>query len=124
MLRNARIHIKRKGDMNKDDHNKLLNKINKLVWKDPEYPLPRHKHLLDNDFGALGRASGINHLLWVAEVEASMTAANHGITGSKNNEQADDITRDSNLTQAAKIVTGPKEQDIKGNGAWKIERWK
>ena len=46
--------------MNEEDHNKLLAKIDKLVWTDPEDLLPGNKHLLDKDFGALGRASAID----------------------------------------------------------------
>ena len=81
LLRSARIHIKRKGDMNEEDLNKLPAKIDKLVWTDPEDLLTGDEHLLDEDFDALGRASAIDQLLWVAEVEASMAAANHRMTG-------------------------------------------
>ena len=87
------------------------------MWTDLEDLLPGDKYLLDEDFDALGRASAIDQLLWVAEMEASMTAANYGLTGSKYNEQTDDTTRDINPTQAAKIASGSEEQDSKGSGA-------
>merc|ERR1712051_613203 len=47
LLRNTKIHIKRKGDMNKEDHDKLCEKIDKLIWTDPEDLLPVNKHLLN-----------------------------------------------------------------------------
>ena len=83
LLRNKRINIKRKGDMNEEDHNKLLAKIEKLVWTDPEDILSGDEHLLDEDSDTLGRTSRLDQLLWVAEMEASMVAANHRKTVDK-----------------------------------------
>ena len=40
--------------MNKENHNKLLAKIKKLVWTEHEDILPANKHLLDEDFDAPG----------------------------------------------------------------------
>ena len=49
--------------MNEEDHNKLLAKINKLVWTYPKDLLPDDKHLLDENFDTLGRASELDKLL-------------------------------------------------------------
>ena len=77
LLRNARVHIKRKGDMIEEDHSKLLAKINKLVVTNPEGILPHNRKLLDEDFNALGRASTLDQQLWVAVMKGSIAVTNH-----------------------------------------------
>ena len=78
LLQNAKIHIKKKGEMNEEDHNKLLKQIDKLLRTETEDLRPGDKHLLNEDFDALGRASAIDQLLWVAKIEALMESMNHG----------------------------------------------
>ena len=63
LLRNARVHIKRKGDMNEEDHSKQLAKMKKLVWTNPEDILPGNAQLLNEDFNTLGRASSLDQQL-------------------------------------------------------------
>ena len=94
------------------------------MWTDPEDLLPGSKDLLNEDFNALGSVSAINQLLWAAEVETAMAAANHGRTDDKDNKQAEETTMDSNPTSAIRIGSRPGEKDGKGSGAWKKERWK
>merc|ERR1712051_487783 len=124
LLRNAKIHIKRKGDMNKEEHDKLLEKIEKLIWTDPEDLLPGDEHLLNEDFDSLGRASAIDQILWVAEMEASITAANHGAQRDHNKNQADDATTSTNTATRVRTVSGQEHVSSKGRGVWKKERWK
>ena len=78
LLRNAKIHIKQKGDLTAKEHDELLDKIEKLIWTDPDDLLPGDKELLDEDFHLLGKASALDQQLWVAEMEASMAAASQG----------------------------------------------
>ena len=46
--------------MNGEDHSKLLAKMEKLMWTDPEDLLPGDEHLCDKDFDALIRASALD----------------------------------------------------------------
>ena len=57
-----------------EDNNKLVAKIDELVSTDTEYLLPGDKHLLEEDFDKLGKASTLDQQLWVAEIEVSMAA--------------------------------------------------
>ena len=123
LLRNAKIHIKRKGDMNQEDHNKLLKQTDKLLWTDREDLLHGDKHLLNEDFDALGRASAIDQLLWVAEIEASMKAMNHGRKIDNDKERRTEIIRDSSRSERVRTGTRPGATDSEGRHTWK-KRWK
>ena len=105
--------------MNEEDHNKLLKQIDKLLWTDPEDLLPGDEHLLNEDFDALGRASAIDQLLWVTEIEASMTAMNHGRKIDNDKERPTDTMRDSNRSTRVRTGSCPEVIDSKESGTWK-----
>ena len=110
--------------MNDEDHDKLREKIDKLIWTDPEDLLPGNKHLLSEDFDSLGRASAIDQILWVAKMEASITAANHGARRDQNKNQANDATTSTNA--ATCVGAGSRQEHVSSerSGVWKKERWK
>ena len=60
LLRNAKVHIKRKGTLTKEEHGKLLHKIESLMWTDPDDLLPEDHNLLNEDFDMLGKASALD----------------------------------------------------------------
>ena len=124
LLRNAKIHIKRKGDMNEEEHDKLRKKIEKLIWTDPEDLLPGDEHLLNEDFDSLGRASAIDQILWVAEMEASIAAANHDARRGRGQDQSDDTTINTNTATREKTGQGQMHDTSEGSGVWKKEKWK
>merc|ERR1712115_397650 len=124
LLRNTKIHIKRKGDMNEEEHDKLRKKIEKLIWTDPEDLLPGDEHLLNEDFDSLGRASAIDQLLWVAEMEASIAAANHDARRGSGQNQRDDATINTNTATREKTGQGQMHDTSEGSGVWKKEKWK
>ena len=99
-------------------------KIEKLVWTDPEDMLPGDEHLLDEDFDALGRASAIDQLLWVAEVEASIEAVNYGTRSNKDSGNTKEATKDNNSVSAEKTSSKSEKQDSAGSGRRKKERKK
>ena len=74
---NAKVHIKQKGDLNVEDHNKLLAKLEKLVWTDAEQFLPGDKSFFEEDFDKLGKVSALDQQLWVAEMEASIATIDY-----------------------------------------------
>ena len=124
LLSNAKVHIKHKGDLTADEHDKLLAKIEKLIWTEPDDLLPGDQHLLEEDFGILGKASALDQRLWVAEMEASMTATKH--ERSNNNNTDSDTAhnlRNDNGTITTKTKTRPMNWAAKGSGARQRKRW-
>ena len=125
LLRNAKVHIKRKGDLTAKEHDKLLSKIESLIWTDPDDLLPGDEHLLKEDFDQLGRASAIDQQLWVAEMEASMTAANQGSAPTRTtNNELNTVSEGVSSTQQARLVDMTNEKGSEGSGAWKRQRWR
>ena len=105
--------------MNEEDNNKLLKKIDKLLWTYPEDLLPGDKHLLNKDFDALGRESAMNQLLWVAEIEASMTAMDNGRKRNNDKERPAKTMGDSNPATRVRRCARPEVTKSKGSGARK-----
>ena len=125
MLRNAKVHIKRKGDLNAKEHDRLLAKIEKLIWKNPEHVFPGDKHLLEEDFGILGKARALNQHLLVTEMEALMAATSNKRKANKGNgsEKEYDLTGASSaIVNEPLDLTG--EQGSKGSSAWQQKYWK
>ena len=123
LLRNAKVHIKHKGDLTADEHDKLLAKIEKLIWTDRDDLLLGDQHLLEEDFDILGKASTLDQQLWVAEMEASMTTMKH--ERSNNNNTDSDTAhnpRNGNRTIATKPIDMTGELGTEGSGAWRRKR--
>ena len=110
--------------MNEEDHDNLCKKINKLIWTDPEDLLPGDEHLLNEDFDSLGRASAMDQILWVAEMEASIAAANHEAKTKQNNDHTDKDKTDTNTAAQTRTGSGQGRNDSEGSVVWKKERWK
>ena len=125
LLRNTKVHIKRTGDLNAEEHNKLLIRIQKLIWTDPDGVLPGNKHLLKEDFEILGKTSALGQKLWVAEMEASTAAADHERKANKVNKSDKEhnpkgargaiVTKSLNLTG---------KWGSEGSSVWKRKHWK
>ena len=124
LLRNARVHIKRKGDLTEEEHDKLLKRIEKMMWIDPENLLSEDRHLLEEDFDALGEASALDQQLWVAEMEASLSAA--GYASPERNHRTENAGNDQNDDHICTTdpITLTNELGSEGSGAWRKERWR
>ena len=79
---------------------------------------------MSEDFDSLGRASAIDQILWVAKMEASITAANHGAQRDQNKNQTNDATTSTNTATRVRTGSGQEHVSSKGSGVWKKERWK
>ena len=110
--------------MNKGDHNRLREKIDKLIWTDPEDLFPGNEHLLDEAFNTLGRESAIDEIRWVAKMEGSIAAVNHGKTTNQDKDQVDDATTDTNTTTQTRTDSRREQDNSEGSRVWKKERWK
>ena len=124
LLRNARVHIKRKGDLTEEEHDKLLQKIERMMWIDPENLLREDRHLLEEDCDALYKASALDQQLWVAEMEASLSAAEY--TAPARNRCTDNADHDLNhdTIGMAEPIDLTNELGSEGSGAWQKERWR
>ena len=57
MFRNSLVHFKKLEGMTEDQHLKIFDEVEELMTVDPMELLPKHQHLLEGDFGALGKDS-------------------------------------------------------------------
>ena len=81
--------------------------------------------LLDKDFHQLGKASAIDQQLWVAEMEASITAASQGNAPTKaSSNEPNSATEGTSNTQQAKPIDMTGEKGSEGSGAWKRQQWR
>jgi hypothetical protein len=125
LLRNAKVHIKCKGDLTKEEHDKLLHKIETLMWTDPDDLLPEDHKLLDEDFDMLGKASALDQQLWVAEMEASITAESYNNPKRKkyDTDRRHETSNDDD-TMRTEPIDLTDELGSEGSGAWQRKRWK
>ena len=124
LLRNAKVHIKRTGDLTEKEHDKLLANIEKLMWTDLDDLLPGDKHLLEEDFDMPGKTSALYQQLWVAEMEASMSAKNHENPKRKNtNTDNTQNPRDNDESITTKPLDLTDELGCEGSGAWRRKLW-
>ena len=124
LLRNAQVHIKRKGDMTEAEHDKLLKKIEKLMWIDPENLLREDRHLLEEDFDALGQSSALDQQLWVAEMEASLSAAGYATPARNYDTEDPGVDLNDDTTWTTEPINLTNELGSEGSGAWRKERWR
>lgn len=125
LLRNAKVHIKCKGDLTKEEHDKLLHKIETLMWTDPDDLLPEDHKLLDEDFDMLGKASALDQQLWVAEMEASITAESYNNPKRKKYDtDRRHETSNNDDTMRTEPIDLTDELGSEGSGAWQRKRWK
>lgn len=120
LLRNTRVHNKRKRGLTEEEHNSLLHKIEKLLWTDPENFLPDDLNLLEGDFGALGRARTFDQKLRVTEVEASMSAAKYAALTIRRSESVDtQHPSGDNPNNMIEPVVLTIKLGSEGRGAWR-----
>ena len=75
IYRNTLIHYRGKDGFTIPEHHEIINRIEKYFTIDPDSILPRHRHLLDTDFEALGSGPTSNRLLWLADVDTALTVS-------------------------------------------------
>ena len=122
LIRNAKVHIKQKGDLTTEEHDNLLKKMETLLWTDPEQLLSDDRHLLDEDFDALGQASALDQQLWVAEVEAAISAADYDTPQKKPYNDRSPTGAENTNNNTPRDETD--ELGSEGSGAWRKRRWR
>jgi hypothetical protein len=58
------------------EHHEILNRIESYSLANPDILLPRHRSLYAVDFAALGSGPTSHQLLWPANMEMAVAAAN------------------------------------------------
>ncbi len=76
IYRNIYIHFRGKDGLAIPEHQEVMNKVEEHALTDPETLLPRHRHLLEEDFEALGGGQTSDRLLWLASMESATAARN------------------------------------------------
>ena len=74
IFRNSHVHYRIEG-LTPVEHNKIFDKIEELMYTNPDELLPCHKHLLETDFGRLGEGSPVDRQYWIVSIESALKAA-------------------------------------------------
>jgi hypothetical protein len=73
-------------DTSGPEHHEIINRIEEYFTIDPDSILPRHCHLLDTDFEALGSGPTSDRLLWLADVDTALTVSGLATSGALSHE--------------------------------------
>jgi hypothetical protein len=71
ICRNTCIHYRGKDGLSIPEHQEIMNRVEEHAYTDPDTLLPRHRHLLGEDFKVLGSGQTSNRLLWLASMESA-----------------------------------------------------
>ena len=93
-----------------------------LLWTDPEHLLSDDRHLLEEDFEALGQASALDQQLWVAEVEAAISAADYDAPQKETHNNRSPCGEEHTNNNTPRDETD--ELGSEGSGAWRRKRWR
>ena len=72
---NSMIHYRSIDSLTIPEHHEILNQMEGYSLVDPNTLLPRHRPLLEADFKALGGGPTAHRLLWIANMNTAMSAA-------------------------------------------------
>ena len=77
MYRNSEVHYKLPDGMTLAEHDKVFERVSRLLQTDPEDLLLRHQHLLEVDREALGEATAQRRKYWIADMESAVASKQH-----------------------------------------------
>ena len=75
--RNSLMHYRLADGRTYAKRERLIKRVQELMWTDPDDLLPIDRSLLDEDFEKLGAADAGAQAYWAAEVEAALKVAQH-----------------------------------------------
>ena len=81
IFRNSHVHFKKLEGMTEAQHLKIFDKVEELMTVDPIELLPKHRHLLEGEFGTLGENSSAARQNWIASMESALSVAKHVYSG-------------------------------------------
>ena len=89
IYRNTLIHYRGKDGFTIPEHHEIINRVEEYFTIDPDSILPRHRHLLDTVFEALGSGPPSDHLLWLADVDTALTLSGLANSGALSRQAQD-----------------------------------
>ena len=75
IFRNSKVHLRKLDGLTEDEHKDIFQRMEDLMFTNPDDLLPAHKHLLEEDFEGLGEGSAITRQYWIADMESAISAA-------------------------------------------------
>ena len=73
--KNSGVHYRGLDGLTEAEHDKIFDRVEELMFTDPDYLLPKHRHLLEQDFKALSNRSAIDHQYWIVSMESAILAS-------------------------------------------------
>eukprot|EP00956_Cyclotella_meneghiniana_P023589 scaffold46165_cov127-Cyclotella_meneghiniana.AAC.2 len=71
---NARIHLLKAEGLTSSEHEDIFNLVKDIMLVDPADLLPRHRHLLEQDYKQLGEGSTMARKLWLQKMRSAVSA--------------------------------------------------
>ena len=96
-----------------------MEEVEERMYTDPMDLLPESRHLLEQDFEALGSGPAVDRQYWVAEVDSALSAAKHVRDGSEQALRTRYCTGPRPRMRAHRIVA---VVDKEGSIKWKRRR--
>ena len=82
IFRNSKKHFRGEGGLTAAESQSIFDQVKELMHTDPDKLLPKHKHLMSEDFRALGEGAARHRQYWIANMETAIAAARHVQRGS------------------------------------------
>jgi hypothetical protein len=76
IYRNLVLHYCGKDGLTILEHQDIMNQVESHSLTDPNSLLPRHRSLMDADFGVLGSGPTSDRLTWLADMNSAIAASN------------------------------------------------
>jgi hypothetical protein len=70
------LHYHEKDGLMIPEHQDIMNQVKSHSLTDPDSLLPRHRLLMDADFGVLGSGPTSDRLTWLADMNSAIAASN------------------------------------------------
>jgi len=74
IFRNNGVHYRGLDGLTQAEHDKIFDRVEELMFTDPDYLLPKHHHLLSQDFEELAEGSAIDQQYWIVSMESAISA--------------------------------------------------
>ena len=75
IFRNSRVHYKGLDGLTAAQHEEIFNRVEELMYTEPDDLLPKHRHLMEQDFEGLAEGSAVERQYWIVRMESAVAAA-------------------------------------------------
>ena len=74
LYRNAQVHLKKVEGRTEAEHMQVIEEVKQMMLVDPSELLPRHQHLLEEDFIKLGEGTTHDRIVWLDKMRSAVEA--------------------------------------------------